>query len=337
MKQNHYRRMLGILSVISIFLIVICITIGFYPLPIKETVVALLKPIFGDMVPPLTSKTATIVYNIRLPRVLGAFLIGVSLSISGCAYQGMFKNPLVSPDILGVSAGAGFGAALAISVGLPYYLVQVCAFIGGIVTVMLGYTFSHKIRFNSTVSLVLIGSMLSTLCTSMTTLLKYLADTNDTLPAITFWLMGSLSKVTASGVYFTLLPTFIGIVVLFMMRWRLNVLTLGDDEARSIGINPNRTRFIVIIAATLLSASAVCLGGLIGWVGLMIPHMARRIAGNEYRRLLPVTALVGGSFLLVMDTLARSISSMEIPIGVLTAFIGAPFFLLLIARQNISH
>lgn len=336
MGRSHYKKILASLIIVSFLLIVVCISIGFYPLPIKETVVALVNPLLGDMAMPLADKTATIVYNIRLPRVFGAFLIGVSLSVSGCAYQGMFKNPLVSPDILGVSAGAGFGAALAISIGMPYYFVQVFAFLGGIITVFLGYALSHKIQFNSTVSLVLIGSMLGTLCTSMTTLLKYLADTNDTLPAITFWLMGSLAKVTPSGVLFTVPPTVIGLTILLLMRWRLNILTLGDDEARSVGINPDHTRFIVIFAATLLSASAVCLGGLIGWVGLMIPHMARKVAGSEYRRLLPVTALMGGSFLLIMDTLARSVCSMEIPIGVLTAFIGAPFFLLLISRQTIK-
>lgn len=328
-------RFIFLLLLISLFLIVISIGIGFYPLPLKETILALLSPLFGSSLPAVKPETATIIYNIRLPRIFAAFLIGSALSVSGAAYQGIFKNPLVSPDILGVSAGAGVGAAFAISIGLPYYLVQVCAFVSGLLVVFITYVTSLKIQLNPTVGLVLVGSMLSTLCSSATTMLKYLADTNDTLPSITFWLMGSLTKVTKQSLLFTLLPMGMGMLIIFLMRWRLNVLTLGDEEAQSIGIHPSRTRFIIIFASTLLSASAVCLGGLIGWVGLMIPHIARKVSGAEYGKFLPVSALMGGTFLLLMDNLARSISTMEIPIGVLTSFIGAPFFLLLVSKKRI--
>lgn len=284
----------------------------------------------------LDANVPIIVRNIRVPRIIAAFAIGAGLSIAGAAFQGMFKNPLVSPDILGVSHGAGLGACLALLFGWTSAGVQLMAFCFGIVTVFLAYFIGSRARFGHDVSLVLAGTMLRELANAMITVVKYVADPNDVLPAITYWLMGSLSKVTASSLLFSLAPMCLGALVLFLLRWKLNLLTLGDEEAMAIGVNPRRVRLLAVLAATVISAGAVCLGGLIAWVGLMMPHIARGLAGADYRRLLPVSALMGGCFLLLMDDIARSLLAMEIPIGVLTACFGAPFFIMLIIHRGRS-
>lgn len=333
-KTIHNKKLILLLLIINIFLSIGSIYVGFYSLSLREIFLTLINPLWGGTLIDSTPQAITIIYNIRLPRIISALMIGSALSVSGAAYQGMFKNPLVSPDILGVSSGAGLGAALSISLGLPYYQVQLFAFIGGITVVFIASFISKRMKFNPVVNLILIGTMLNAICTSLITLLKYIVDTNDTLPAITFWLMGSLSKITKEGMIFSVIPMIIGFVILYFMRWRINILTLGDNEAQSLGLNPKFNRNIVIFGATLLSASAVCLGGIIGWVGLMIPHIGRKISGANYKSLFPITALIGSAFMLVMDNLARSMLSIEIPISILTSFIGAPFFILLISKKN---
>jgi iron complex transport system permease protein len=313
-------------------LIVSSLAMGFYHISIKELLMLLLygeEAVTGE-----NSSVFIIIKNIRMPRIIAAFTIGAGLSMAGAAYQGMFKNPLVSPDILGVSNGAGLGAALALTLGLSNFMVQVYAFVFGILVVSLAYFIGSHAKFGHDVSLVLAGSMLGALSSSFITLLKYIADPNNTLPAITFWLMGSLSKVTINSLLFSLIPMTLGCIIIYLLRWKLNLLTLGDEEAQAMGIDPKSTRLIAIAAATIISASAVCLGGLIGWVGLMIPHISRGIVGADYRRVLPIAALMGGSFLLLMDDLARSLSTMEIPLGVLTAVMGAPFFIVLIVKRT---
>ncbi|HPO04810.1 MAG TPA: iron ABC transporter permease [Bacillota bacterium] len=331
-KAENFKWMIALLLMISIILIIGSLAVGFYSISVKELLSLLARG--GEAAADKNSSVIIIIKNIRLPRIIAAFAIGMGLSLAGAAYQGMFKNPLVSPDILGVSSGAGLGAALALTIGLPDFLVQVYAFVFGILVVSLAYFIGSHAKFGHDVSLVLAGSMLGALSSSFITLLKYLADPSDTLPAITFWLMGSLSKVTVNSLLFSLIPMVLGSSVLYMLRWKLNILTLGDEEAQAIGIDPKSTRLIAVAAATIISASAVCLGGLIGWVGLMIPHIARGIVGADYRRLLPAAALIGGSFLLLMDDLARSLSAMEIPLGVLTAVMGAPFFIVLIVKRR---
>ncbi|HHY90549.1 MAG TPA: iron ABC transporter permease [Clostridiales bacterium] len=329
---KSFRWLILFLLLISFLLIVSSLAMGFYHISVKELLLLLLygeKAVTGE-----NSSVFIIIKNIRMPRIIAAFTIGAGLSMAGAAYQGMFKNPLVSPDILGVSNGAGVGAALALTLGLSSFMVQVYAFVFGILVVSLAYFIGSHAKFGHEVSLVLAGSMLGALSSSFITLLKYIADPNNTLPAITFWLMGSLSKVTIHSLLFSLIPMTVGCVIIYLLRWKLNILTLGDEEAQAIGIDPKSTRLIAIAAATIISASAVCLGGLIGWVGLMIPHIARGIVGADYRRVLPVAALMGGSFLLLMDDLARSLSTMEIPLGVLTAVMGAPFFIVLIVKRT---
>ncbi|MDO4581598.1 MAG: iron ABC transporter permease [Bacillota bacterium] len=321
--------LLPLLIALSLLLPLLSLNIGFYGATLQQIYAYLLHG--AEAVEP---NIPVIVRNIRVPRIAAAFLIGAGLAVAGAAYQGMFKNPLVSPDILGVSQGAGLGACLALLLGWSSFGVQAAAFCFGVVTVFLTYLIGSRAKFGQAVSLVLAGTMLRELCNASITVIKYVADPNDVLPAITYWLMGSLSKVDTSDLLFSLTPMALGMLALFLLRWRLNLLTLGDEEAMAIGVDPRKVRLAAILAATIISAGAVCLGGLIGWVGLMVPHIARGLAGADYRRMLPVAALMGGCFLLVMDDLARSLMALEIPIGVLTALFGAPFFVMLILRRG---
>ncbi len=240
----------------------------------------------------------------------------------------------MSPDILGVSSGASLGAAIAILAGSPNWVVQLAAFVGGVLAVFMSYVISRKSPHSHTLSLVLTGSMVMALCNAGVTMIKYVADPNDVLQQITFWLMGSLTKTDTESFLWSGAPMALGMAVVLLLRWRLNVLTLDEEEARSLGVNVRRYRLIFIAASTLLSASAVCLGGLIGWVGLMVPHMARALVGADSGRLLPACAMLGGTYLVLMDDLARSLLSMELPIGVVTSIMGAPFFIYLILRRR---
>lgn len=328
----RYRRRIGILLVITIIVILISFWIGYYSLTPGQVWKAFLTGLGHTT--EVESQAVTIFWKIRLPRILSALLIGSSLSVAGSVFQGMFQNPLVSPDILGVSAGASLGAACSIFFGFPYWYTQIFAFAGGVAAVTLSYLISRNSIHAQTLSLVLTGTMISALCNSVVTMIKYLSDPNDVLQQITFWLMGSLTKVNTEGVLWSTPPMLIGMAVIILMRWRLNLLSLDDEEAQSLGMNPRIFRLLFIAASTLLSASAVCLGGLIGWVGLMVPHMARAILGSDYRRLIPGCILLGGVFLLIMDNIARSLLTLELPIGVVTSFIGAPFFVALILKRR---
>lgn len=306
--------------------------VGYYPLTPAEVFKAFAAGLGfqTDVIP----QAKTIFWNIRLPRILSALMIGAALSVSGAVYQGMFRNPLVSPDILGVSAGAGMGAAFAIFLGLPYWYTQILAFLFGGLAVALAYIISTKSVHSQTLSLVLTGTMISSLCNAVVTLIKYIANPDDVLQQLTFWLMGSLTKVNMSSLAMSIVPMLAGLLVIGLLRWRINLLSLDDEEAQSLGINTKKYRLIFIIASTLLSASAVCLGGLIGWVGLMIPHLCRAVFGPDYGRLIPGCMLMGGLYLLIMDNLARSLLTLELPLGVVTAFMGAPFFVSLILRRK---
>ncbi len=306
--------------------------IGYYPLTPMEVVKAFLWR-FGCRAE-ILPQAIKIFWSIRLPRILSAVFIGASLSVAGATYQGMFRNPLVSPDILGVSSGASLGAAFAILNGAPNWLIQVSAFVGGVTAVALSYLISRKSAHSQTLSLVLTGSMIMALCNAGVTMIKYVSDPNDVLPQITFWLMGSLTKARMDSFRWSAVPMGVGLAIILLLRWRINLLTLEDDEARSLGINIRRYRLIFIAASTLLSAAAVCLGGLIGWVGLMVPHMARSLAGVDYKRLIPASAMLGAAYLVLMDDIARSVLSLELPIGVVTSVMGAPFFVYLIVKRR---
>lgn len=331
-----------ILTFITLFLFLISFSVGYYdisPIDVGKILISRFIAFLINWQPkiPLTALPVTwqpemeiIVINIRFPRIIAAMLVGAALSTAGAAYQGMFKNPLASPDILGVSQGAGFGAALGIVLGFGTQGIQLMAFAFGLAVVGIAYALSSHIRYGQTISLILAGVLLGTLCSSGITMLKYLADSSDTLPAITYWLMGSLAAVDFNDMKIAMLPIVLGSLLLLALRWRMNALTLGDEEAQSIGVNPRMLRMIVIVGATMVSAAAVCISGIIGWVGLIVPHIVRRFTGPEFSRLLPACFFGGASFLLVVDNVARSVSVMEIPLGVLTALVGAPFVLRLI-------
>ncbi|MCD7947574.1 MAG: iron ABC transporter permease [Oscillospiraceae bacterium] len=284
-----------------------------------------------------SSEAATIAVNVRLPRVIAAGAIGAALSTAGASYQGMFRNPMVSPDILGASTGAGFGAALGIFMGMHYVGITVLSFCCGLLAVFLAYIVSRVSRINTILSMVLAGIMVSSLFSAGTSFIKLVADTENTLPAITYWLMGSLSSIRGNDTLFVCIVVIAGIIPLFLLRWRINILTVSEDEAKSLGINTGRLRFIVIICATLITAAAVSVSGIIGWVGLVIPHFCRMIFGYDYRKLIPASILLGGAFLIAVDDLARTVTTNEIPLGVLTAFVGAPLFIWLILRGGAAR
>nr|WP_232786237.1 iron ABC transporter permease [Mameliella alba] len=274
-----------------------------------------------------------VIWNIRLPRVAAALLVGAALAAAGASYQALFRNPLVSPDILGVSAGAGLGAVAGIFLSLPVAAIQASAFVGGMAAVGVVTLVAAAVRgADRTLTLVLVGVVIGALAGAATSLLKVLADPYDQLPAITFWLLGSLASVTSADILPALPAVLVGLVPLALLRWWINVLSMGDEEARALGVEAGRTRFLVIAAATLVTASVTALAGVVGWVGLVIPHVARMLVGPGFGRLLPVSALIGAGYLLAVDTLARTIAPVEVPLGILSAVIGAPFFVVLLAR-----
>ena len=321
--EKKHRRAVMVLGIVLILAILASFTLGRYPVPLRELLGILSSRLGLPLEPFWTSQMETAVWNIRLPRVILSVLVGACLAAAGGAYQGVFQNPMASPDILGASAGAGFGAALAILLGASSFFITLGAF-----------TASRHARGDRVLGLVLAGIMISSLFQSGTSFLKLVADPNNQLPQITYWLMGSLSGASWGDLGFVLLPMLAGLIPLLLLRWQLNVITMGDDEARAMGVNPQRIRLGIALCSTLVTASAVSVSGMIGWVGLVIPHMMRRVVGSDYRYLMPASMLGGGIFLLVVDNVSRSATTAGIPIGILTAFIGAPFFLWLITGKG---
>lgn len=281
-----------------------------------------------------TAEMETVVINIRLPRIVMAVLVGCALSAAGAAFQGVFQNPMASPDILGASSGAAFGAALAILLGASTRLITLSAFGCSLSTVVLVFLVAQRAPGRRVVNLILGGIMIGSLCNAGTSYLKLVADPSNQLPQITYWLMGSLSGTKLRDLPLAALPMAIGLVPMLLLRWQLNVLSLGENEAKSLGVRTDLIRAALIVCATLLTAAAVSFSGMIGWVGLVIPHLCRKLIGSDHRGLLPCSFLVGGTFLLLVDDLSRNLLAVEIPIGILTAIIGAPFFLYLILRKE---
>ncbi len=264
-----------------------------------------------------------------------ACLVGCCLSCAGAAYQGVFQNPMASPDILGASDGAAFGAALGIILGLGSKWMTISAFIISIITVVIVFIIAQRAPGNKIINLILAGIMIGSFFAAGTSYIKLVADTNNELPAITYWLMGSLSGVKLSDFNIVVIAAMvIGCVVLMLLRWKINILTLGDEEAQTLGINTKRLRLIVILAATLVTAASIAVSGVIGWVGLVIPHLTRKIVGHDYRKLIPASMLTGAIFLLIVDDISRNLLATEIPIGILTAFVGAPFFIYLLIKRD---
>ena len=332
--EKKHRKTVHIMGVILILCVFASFLLGRYPVPLGELMGILGSKLGLSIEKFWTNQMEAAVWNIRLPRVVMSVLVGACLASAGASYQGVFQNPMASPDILGASAGAGFGAALAILLGASSVGITVGAFAASLVTVALVFTVSRHARGDRVLGLVLAGIMVSSLFQSGTSFLKLVADPNNQLPQITYWLMGSLSGAKWSDLGFVILPVLIGLIPLLALRWRLNVITMGDDEARAMGVNAHRVRMGIVICSTLVTASAVSVSGMIGWVGLVIPHMMRRLVGSDYRFLMPASMLGGGIFLLVVDNVSRNATTSGIPIGILTAFIGAPFFLWLIMGKG---
>lgn len=284
---------------------------------------------------PADANVETVLWTIRIPRLLVAVLVGASLSCAGATYQGMFRNPLVSPDILGVSAGAGLGASIAFFYDLPMFYVQAFAFIGGLgavsIVAMLG---TRARRHDPVLVLVLAGIAVGSLLGAGISLIKILADPFTQLPSITFWFLGSLTAVDWDALALIATMLLVGLTPLFLLRWRLNLLTLEDDEARTLGVPIRLTRAVLIVLTTLCTAAVVSMTGIIGWVGLLVPHMARMLVGANFVVLLPTSFFLGGTFLLAADTMARTIAPIELPLGIITATFGAPFFLYLLLRRS---
>ena len=309
------------------------VALGRYPIGLKELGGILLSRV-TEIEPFWQPVQESLLLNHRLPRILLACLVGCALSAAGASYQGVFQNPMAAPDLLGASSGAAFGAALAILLDWGSGAVTACAFLCSLLTVGAVMFVGGRARGKRVLGLILAGIMMGSLVSSGTSLVKLVADPEDQLPAITYWLMGSLNGTLPKDVLFAAVPMILGLVPLFLLRWKMNLLTLGDDEARAMGVSVGRLRPAVIVCATLVTASAVAVSGVIGWVGLVIPHMARRLVGNDYRRLMPASMLLGAIFLLLVDNVSRSLFATEIPIGILTSFLGAPFFLFLITREG---
>lgn len=287
----------------------------------------------GDIAPTALDR---VLWQVRLPRILAGIVVGSCLSAAGAAYQGMFRNPLVSADILGISAGAGLGAMLAIFLGLPLLLIQLGAFAGGLLVVVMVVAVARMAQHHSPIlSLVLTGIAVSSLFGAGIALARVLADPYRDLPSMTFWLMGSLNAVAMEDLLAVLPVMLVGMLPLVLLRWRMNVLSLDDEEAQALGVNVRNTRLLFIAGATLMTASAVAITGIISWIGLVIPHVARLVVGPDFRVLLPASLMIGGAFLVLADTVARSAFSIEIPLGIITASIGAPFFLSLLIRKGV--
>lgn len=322
------------LPLLLVVVVLLALALGKYPLTVGDVVRAVAARLSGDEAA-VPDTVANVLWRIRLPRVAAGLLVGAALAAAGSAYQGMFRNPLVSPDILGVSAGAGLGALLGIYLGLPVALVQALAFAGGLGAVGLVTVVATRVRRHDPVLvLVLAGVAVGTVLGAGMSLLKILADPYTQLPTMTYWLLGGLLTVTPADVASAAPGVVAGLVPLVLLRWRMNLLSLPDEEVQALGVDPGRLRLALVAAATLMTASAVSISGVIGWVGLVVPHVARMLVGPDFRRLLPAAVMLGAAFLVGADTVARTAAPIEVPLGILTALAGGPFLLWLLSRTR---
>ena len=319
------------LTILPILTALICLGIGRYSLTISQSVEVLLSPITGNDVEPFAYST---IFMIRLPRIILAAFVGSGLSCAGTAFQGLFSNPLATPDTLGVGSGAAFGAVLAMLLGLNLISIQMFALVFGLLACFITYNISRRNGKTSIIMIVLSGMVISAVFEAAVSLMKYIADPEEELPVITYWLMGSMSRANYDNLKLGLPFIFAGILLIFVLRWRLNILSLNEDEASSLGMNIKIMRVIFIVASSMITASSVSMCGSVGWVGLLIPHIARMIGGNNNKTVVPISISLGAFFMIVMDTFARSATAAEIPISILTALIGAPVFVTLLRKTG---
>ena len=334
-RPSKFRGLLPVLLWVSPVLVaLLCMGFGRYSLGVGRTIEVLLSPLTGLSV---ENVEWNVVFNIRLPRILLAIGCGAALSASGIAFQSLFNNPLATPDTLGVSSGASCGAVLALMFQWNMFLVQVTAMLFGLLAVVMTWNMSKVRGKNSVIMIVLAGMVISALFEALVSLLKYVADPDEVLPTITYWLMGSLASANYNILMLGLPFIVVGVLIIFLLRWRLNILALNEDEARSMGINLRAMRLLVIVAATMTTASCISMCGKIGWVGLLIPHIARMLRGGNNQRAVPACISLGATFTLAIDTVARSAISAEIPVSILTAIIGAPVFISLLRKTGGIH
>ena len=333
MKLNQKRITALALALTPIALMAFSVGIGRFSLPVDKVFAILSSPFF--LIEPFWTRTEEIVVlNVRLPRVLMTMLVGAGLSVSGAAFQGLFRNPLVSPSILGVSAGAGFGACLGILLSVGSVGIQVLAFAFGLLAVFAAYSISRVRTGSSLLMLVLAGVIVGALFRALIGLVQYFADPEIELPSMVFWLLGSLATASYNDLQWGAPIILAGSAALLLLRWRINLLSLGEEEAQSLGVNVQLVRWTVIVAATAVTATAVSSVGIVGWVGLVIPHMGRMLVGPDHRVLLPASISIGAMYLLLIDNIARTATAAEIPLSILTAIVGAPVFAILLRRTG---
>src|SRR5262245_12736041 len=314
--------------------LLVAFTVGRYPVTLAELVDVIWSRATGGQAT-APAAVENVVLLVRGPRVVAAVLVGAALAVAGTAFQGLFRNPLVSPDILGASSGAALGAVLGIYFSLGVIGIEVLAFVGGLGAVAAVYVIGSFLQSRDPILvLVLTGVVIGALLGAGVVLVKYLADPYNQLPAMTFWLLGSLAATTVADLLPLLGPVALGTIVLLALRWRLNVMSLPDDEARALGLATGPLRIAIVAAATLVTSASVSTSGIIGWVGLVVPHLARALVGPDFPKLIPTAALLGGGYLLFIDTIARTAAPIEIPLGILTAVIGTPFFIWLLAGMQ---
>ena len=325
---------LAIATAVLIAGLLLAFTVGRYPVSLGDLLTVLLAKVTGQTAD-VSTAVQSVVLQVRGPRVLAAALVGAALAVAGTAFQGLFRNPLVSPDILGASSGAALGAVIGIFFSLGVLAIQALAFVGGLIAVAAVYMIGSAVRARDPILvLVLTGVVVGALLGAGVGLVKYLADPYNQLPAMTFWLLGSLAAANVSDLLPLFGPVAFGTAVLVALRWRMNVMSLPEEEARSLGVPTGPLRVAIVAAATLTTSASVATAGIIGWVGLVVPHLARSLVGPDFARLLPTAAILGGGYLLVIDTLARTAAEVEIPLGILTAVVGTPFFIWLLASMQ---
>lgn len=333
LERKNTNLLIALFVLLYIFAFIISFALGRFPVKPLTLIKILLSKIL-PIARTWTNQEEIIVINIRLPRILAGSLIGASLALAGLVFQTIFHNPMVSPDVLGTTSAAGFGAALALLFELPSLAVNATAFIMGLISIALVYLISTRVKHNQILGFVLGGIMIGSIFTSMTSYIKLVADPNNTLPNITYFLMGSLAGCTMKDIAISIVPISIGIIAITLFAWRINLLSLSEEEARSLGVNTKAIRTILVVAAALIISTSVSIAGVIGWIGLVIPHIVRMIVGSDTRKTIPSSIFLGATFLIVVDTFSRMLSTSEVPIGILTSLIGAPFFLYLILVQG---
>ena len=325
MKQINQQFIAIILIAAPFIAFIVCLGLGRYQISPIDTLLALSAPLSGAETDPAA---VSVIFSVWLPRLLLAFACGAGLSVAGAAFQALFGNPLATPDTLGVATGASFGAVIMLLFSNNMLLVQAAALVSGLAALLITCAIS---RLNGRTSIIMV---VSALCQALVSLVKYVADPEDQLPAITYWLMGSMAGATSGSLLLGVPFIAIGIGLLLLLRWRLNILSLQEDEARSLGIDVRKTRWIVMVASTMITASCVSMCGQVGWIGLLIPHAARMLCGSDNKKILPVSIFMGATFMIIIDTFARAATAAEIPVSILTAVIGAPFFIMLLRQTG---